>query len=122
MKRNIIMFAVMLMLAQVWGVSAQSQSVNLTAGGEYKVGKRPVSIAVADFNKNGNPDLAIANKKSNDVVILKGDGKGEFKKVRTITSVVNPTSIIVGDFNKDGKIDLAVANKKSNSVTVLFGE
>ena len=38
----------------------------------------PNSVAVGDFNRDGNPDLAVANYGSNNVSILLGNGGGAF--------------------------------------------
>jgi hypothetical protein len=37
-------------------------------------GDRPDSVAVGDFNGDGSPDLAVANRVSNDVSIMLNDG------------------------------------------------
>jgi hypothetical protein len=84
-------------------------------------GQIPVSIAVADFNQDGKPDLVTANQISNDVSVLLGNGSGSFATATTFSSgAVNPTSVAVADFNLDGKLDLAVSNI-SGSVSVLLG-
>ena len=38
----------------------------------------PASVAVGDFNRDGKPDLAMANSVSNNVSILLGNGNGTF--------------------------------------------
>lgn len=49
----------------------------------YSAGLHPAAIAVADFNRDGNPDLAVVNSGSyphdGTVSILIGDGKGGFQ-------------------------------------------
>ena len=50
----------------------------LLASIAYAVGTAPISFASADFNHDGNPDLATANSGSNDVSILLGNGSGTF--------------------------------------------
>jgi hypothetical protein len=88
----------------------------------FKAGSGPFSMAVADFNGDGKPDLAIANRKSNNVTVLLGDGKGGFTQAPGSPFPVGtePSSVEVADFNGDGKPDLAVADHKSNNVTVLL--
>ena len=48
--------------------------------GKFAVGEKPVAIASGDFDKDrdGNPDLVVANELSNDVTILLGKGAGAF--------------------------------------------
>ena len=42
------------------------------------MGITPASVAVGDFNRDGNPDLAVANYGSNTVSVLLGNGTGGF--------------------------------------------
>jgi hypothetical protein len=80
------------------------------AGPGVKVGKSPVAVAVGDFNRDGRPDLAVANRGGDSVSILLGRGDGSFES--TVVSVKvgkGPVALAVGDFNHDGQPDLAVA-------------
>lgn len=81
----------------------------------------PNSVAVGDFNGDGNQDLAVANGKSGTVSVLLGNGHGGFQPAVNYTVKGFPDSVVVGDFNQDGKPDLAVSNLASNSVFVLLG-
>ncbi len=83
-------------------------------------------IAVADFNGDGNADLAITE--NNTLVVLLGEGNGNFNAVSASSATGDdPMSIVTGDFNGDGKPDLAIANAYFNtgepgSVTILLGK
>ena len=85
-------------------------------------GGAPMSVAVGDFNLDGRPDLATANRSEN-VTILIGDGTGNFTQPATSPESAgsDPQSVAVGDFNLDGGPDLAVANGVSSNVTILLG-
>jgi hypothetical protein len=87
-------------------------------------GDFPNSIAIGDFNRDGKPDLAVANAGSNNVTILLGNGMGDFTQPGTSPEAVGtaPRSVAVGDFNLDGRLDLATANRNSNNVTILLGD
>ena len=84
-------------------------------------GSSPEAAVVADFNGDGNLDIAFANSASNGVTVLLGNGDGTF------TAAANPAvaygaAIAVGDFNADGIPDLAVSNNPSGyAVTILLG-
>jgi hypothetical protein len=75
------------------------------------------SLAVADFNRDSIPDLAIPDWDNSKVTIAKGIGDGKFSVVASLSlgTSNNPYSITVGDFNKDGKLDIATAS--SNLMT-----
>jgi uncharacterized protein (TIGR03437 family) len=93
------------------------------AGSPFSVGSKPVSIAVADFNGDYVPDLAIVNAGDNTVTVLLGNGTGGFTAAADNPFAVGsaPVSVAAGDFNKDGMNDLAIANSDDNTVTVLVG-
>ena len=87
-----------------------------------------LSVAVGDFNNDGNLDLAVANSYTGTVTILKGDGAGNFTPFPGSPVAVGsgsssePFSVAVGDFNGDGNLDLAVANFNDSTVTILKGD
>jgi FG-GAP-like repeat/FG-GAP repeat len=79
---------------------------------DFAVGTTPMSIAIADFNGDSKPDLAVTNANlglGNTVSILTGNGDGTFNPQVTATVVSEPGPIVAADFNHDGKIDLAIA-------------
>ena len=82
------------------------------------------SVAVADVNGDGKPDLLVANQgdsESSSVGVLLGNGDGTFQAAATYGDGTNPFSVVVGDFNGDGKLDLAVAEPYSSNAGVLLG-
>jgi hypothetical protein len=83
----------------------------------------PISIAVADFNGDGNLDIAVANRSSNDISVLLGKGNGTFAKAVNYsagTGGPDPVSIVAADVNGDGKPDLIVADLGTKSVSVFI--
>jgi len=90
----------------------------------FLVGAAPASVAIADFNRDGKPDLAVANNGSGDVTVLLGDGKGGFAPAAgsPFPAGKNPNDIAVGDFDGNGTLDLAFPNHDTHGVTVLLGD
>jgi hypothetical protein len=95
----------------------------------YDAGYLATSVAVADFNGDGNADLAVANQ-SNDnscsgngaVQVLLGNGNGTFQAPMPYCAGGQASSsVAVADVNEDGKFDLVVANFLSNNAGVLLG-
>jgi VCBS repeat protein len=83
----------------------------------------PQSVTAADFNADGNIDLATANERLNNITILLGNGDGTFPSPNISTRAVGtgPSDVASSDLNGDGKVDLAVANTTSSTVSILLG-
>jgi hypothetical protein len=87
---------------------------------EYPAGDTPLSVAIADFNGDGKPDLAAVNRGSGTVSALLGDGNGGFGLKTDYGAGRDPYFVAIGDLNNDGKPDLAVADASSDMVSVLI--
>ena len=87
----------------------------------YATGAAPSSVAAADLNGDGKPDLIVANSSDDTVGVLLGNGDGTFQNQETYSVGSNPTSVAVADVNGDGKPDLIVANSSDGTVGVLLG-
>ena len=74
----------------------------------YTVGVGADEILTADFNHDGNLDLAVANAGTNTVSILLGNGDGTFRPANDIVIGGHPRAIAAADFTRDGFADLAV--------------
>lgn len=87
---------------------------------DFTTGSVPVAIAIADFDGDGKPDLAVANSGSNNISI--------FRNTATLGSITSSSfatkvdfsigtfikSLAVGDFDDDGKIDLVTVGGYNN--------
>ena len=79
-------------------------------------------VEVADVNRDGKPDLLVANSNTNTVGVLLGNGDGTFQSATSYNTGGNyDVSLAVADVNKDGKPDLLVANNGSSTLSVLLG-
>src|ERR1700722_3787515 len=79
------------------------------------------SMAVGDFNADGQPDVAVTNSEANGVTVFLNKGVSPSAVPAIPETGASPSSIAAADFNGDGKLDLAVANSGSNNVTILLG-
>ncbi len=78
-------------------------------------------VALADFNGDGNVDMAACNN-HNAVAVRLGDGAGGFGAERLFNLNLltgRPNTVMAQDLNADGKIDIVMGNDPS--LTVLLG-
>lgn len=90
------------------------------AATNFGVGTGPQSVAIADLNGDGKPDLAVANEVSHNVSILLGTGTGAFGAAKNLEVGGIALSVAIADLNGDRKPDLAVAGGKP-AVSILLG-
>src|SRR5215813_12553524 len=88
---------------------------------DYPVGSEPTSVAIADLNGDGNPDVVVPNFHSNTLSVLFGNGDGSFKSAVSYATGNGPISVAAADFNGDHKLDLVVVNESKNDVGILLG-
>ncbi len=85
----------------------------------YEVLYGACGIAGGDYNCDDKPDIAVANRYSNKVSILKGS-YGMFHFRQDFSVGESPVNLVSGDFNNDGKDDLAVVNNGDGSISILI--
>jgi uncharacterized protein (DUF2141 family) len=102
---------------------------------EYSTAIIPWSVAVADLNGDGKPDLVTASDcqvsgecSSGGVSVLLGNGDGTFQAAVGYSSGgYQAYSVAIADVNGDGKLDLIVTNQaqcaecSTGTVSVLLG-
>jgi hypothetical protein len=92
---------------------------SFTQAAIYPVGVDIRSVAVADFDGDGRPDLAVANADSSSVSVLENVGRGEPAVNNTYTVGTFPLSVAAGDFTGDGKPDIITADDSSSTISLL---
>ena len=95
-------------------------AINVPVGIEGSA--EPYSVAIGDFNLDGNNDVAIANVRNGTLIVRLGNGDGTFQdEVPYVEGGTPPYILITHDVDVDGKLDLVCANRASNDVSVLLG-
>ena len=74
----------------------------------FAAGSKPASVALADVNGDGIPDMIVANSGGSSVSVLLGNGNGTFQAQKTFATGGRPAAVAVADVNGDGKADLIV--------------
>lgn len=105
--------------ASVFAIGAGGSLAPLPSS-PFVVGNNPTSVASADINGDGKPDLITTNKNDGTVSVLLNTNGMEFTSPFTIQVGSNPVSVKAVDLNNDGKPDLVVANQSDNTVSVLL--
>ncbi|HJQ96930.1 MAG TPA: VCBS repeat-containing protein, partial [Candidatus Polarisedimenticolaceae bacterium] len=91
------------------------------APARFEVGRGASRIVAADFNADGDTDVAVLNSNSGTVSILLGDGHGALGPQTTLPVGGTPIGLALGDFNRDGKSDLVVTVLFGREVKVMLG-
>jgi hypothetical protein len=79
-------------------------------------------VAVADFDGDGKPDVAVANSGSSTISVMSGDGAGVFRNPISFNIWGNPQDLLISDFDSDGRPDIAAALRDSRTVGLLLGK
>lgn len=86
----------------------------------YNTDINPQSIAAADFNGDGKPDIVTGNVTANTVSVLMNNGNGTFAPTVNYTVGSTPQGATAADLNGDGNVDIITANYNNNTVSALL--
>jgi hypothetical protein len=98
---------------------------SFSAKADFAVGNHPFSVAVADVNGDGKPDIVTANNSDSTVSVLlnttsTGAATPTFSAKSGFAVGSRPYSVTTSDVNGDGKPDIIAANYGNNTVSVLL--
>ncbi len=81
----------------------------------------PFGVAAADFDNDGDVDIATSNWGSNSICLMYNAGSaGSFSSPITYPVGSAPVDIVAVDVNQDGFLDIAVVNGGSDDISVLI--
>lgn len=110
--------ATLLYVALGTGAAAQFETRASTSIGSYE----PNSLAVGDFNRDGNLDVAVVSSlPTGNVTILLGNGDGTFTTGASYAVGVHPLYAAAASLRKNGMLDLVVGDSLSNNTYVMLG-
>ncbi len=99
-----------------------SGTVSFAIKVDFGTGTQPTSLALGDINGDGRLDLAIANRSSNTISVLRNistSGVLSFAPKVDFATGSSPRFVAIGDMDGDGKSDLAITNQGSNTISIL---
>ncbi len=111
-----------LIIASLFCAPASAQTCSLpgfTQAPVYPVGSDIRSVATADFDGDGRPDLAVANADSSTVTVVLKAGLAQPAIINAYPVGTFPLSVATGDFTGDGKPDVVSASNSSSTITLL---
>jgi hypothetical protein len=120
-SRKRFSFCLLLFASLGWLSSVASAQAYLYDQAGLATGNNPSGVAVADFNGDGRPDLAVANQKDNTVSVILTNAAGSFASKTDYQVGAAPVALISADFNGDHIPDLAIVNSGDNTISVLLG-
>ncbi|MEJ7849441.1 MAG: FG-GAP-like repeat-containing protein [Pyrinomonadaceae bacterium] len=119
---------ILLLLCGPWGhqqVSAQPtecKPFDFNIAPSFEIGINTADSTSADFNNDGNIDIASSNFERRSVSVVYGDGGGGFTPAQFFPTVADAYSIASGDFNSDGSHDLIVGSGLRNELAILLND
>ncbi len=107
MRRLLLLVAVAALIQSAPAAASFTQEL----GSPIPVEADPYDVVAGDFNRDGRPDLAVANGTAGTISVLLRQAAGSFVQEGAALAAGPGASVLaVADFNSDQRLDLASAN------------
>ena len=99
---------------------------NVSAGSPASLPYPPNEIVIGDMNNDRRADLVVGSHDSYSILILYGDGKGNFSTSSSDSVTMrkgrhaHTHGLGVADVNGDGSLDIVTANSSDNDISVML--
>jgi hypothetical protein len=88
----------------------------------YPIAPGANDIAIADFNTDGAPDIAVSLSPDRAFVLMLNNGDGTFAAPARVDTLGTVFGIAAADLNNDTHADVIVGGAQAGYVTVLLGD
>ena len=121
-QRHRICTVSVLLTLLLFPIRSWAQTPLFTAQPPVSVGTNPQGVVTADFNHDGNADVAVSElRQQHHNRTARQWPRRIFSCAAISGSMSAPQSLATADFNGDGKPDLVVANHGNSTVTIWLG-
>ncbi|MCF7824969.1 MAG: FG-GAP-like repeat-containing protein [Candidatus Marinimicrobia bacterium] len=87
---------------------------------ELQINHNTRSMGLADFDRDGSPDLVIGRGEVDSMTVYMNDGKGNFRIDHSYYTIETPLSIVSADFTGDGYNDIASAAYFDSNKVIIY--
>jgi len=97
-------------------------AISFAARSDFSTGTNPYSVAIADLDGDGKPDMVVANFLSNTISLFKNTsspGVISFNAKMDLGTSLGPHTVAIADLDGDGKPDIAVTNTLSSTISLF---